>query len=154
MRPLFNVPGCGAFAVALGISSGYPVGAKISNELYESDECTKIEAERLLAFTNTSGPLFIISAVGNGMFGNQQIGILLLVTHFLASLAVGILFRKYKYKDSPITRDIISHPKEKINKNDKLCISKLGFFIGNAIQNAISTLLLICRLHNIFCGYN
>ena len=50
------------------------------------------------------------------MFGNQQIGILLLVTHFLASLAVGILFRKYKYKDSPITRDIISHPKEKINK--------------------------------------
>ena len=76
------------------------------------------------------------------MFGNQQIGILLLVTHFLASLAVGILFRKYKYKDSPITRDIISHPKEKINKNDKLCISKLGFFIGNAIQNAISTLHL------------
>ena len=152
MRPLFNVPGCGAFAVALGITSGYPVGAKISNELYESGECTKTEAERLLAFTNTSGPLFIISAVGNGMFGNQQIGILLLITHFLASLVIGILFRKYNCKYSTITRDIIPHKKAKENKNNKLCISKFGFFMGNAIQNAISTLLLICRLHNfLFC---
>ena len=24
MRPLFNVPGCGSFAVAMGITSGYP----------------------------------------------------------------------------------------------------------------------------------
>ena len=70
MRPLFNIPGSGAFAVALGITSGYPVGAKISNELFESGECTKQEAERLLSFTNTSGPLFIVSAIGIGMFNN------------------------------------------------------------------------------------
>ncbi len=25
MRPLFNVPGCGSFAVAMGITSGYPI---------------------------------------------------------------------------------------------------------------------------------
>ncbi len=25
MRPLFNVPGCGSFALAMGVTSGYPV---------------------------------------------------------------------------------------------------------------------------------
>lgn len=144
MRPLFNVPGCGAFAIALGITSGYPVGAKICTELYENDECTKSEAERLLAFTNTSGPLFIVSSVGTSMFHNSQIGILLLLTHFIASLIVGILFRKYNFKSSSNPSDIITHKETKINKNNKLCISNLGLFMGNAIQNAISTLLLIC----------
>ena len=29
MRPIFNVPGEGAFALLMGIISGYPMGAKI-----------------------------------------------------------------------------------------------------------------------------
>lgn len=64
MRPIFNVPGCGAFALAMGITSGYPVGAKVASDLYKDNQCSKVEAERLIAFTNSSGPLFIIGALG------------------------------------------------------------------------------------------
>ena len=60
MRPLFNVPGEGAFAFLMGLISGYPVGAKVVVKLFEQNIVTKDEAERLLAFTNNSGPLFII----------------------------------------------------------------------------------------------
>ena len=77
----------------MGISLGYPVGAKIVSTLRMENSCTKTEAERLLAFTNTSGPLFIIGSIGVGMFGNNKIGILLLITHFVSSIIVGILFR-------------------------------------------------------------
>ena len=63
MYPLFNVPGAGAFALAMGITSGYPVGAKVAKDLYKDGLCTKTEAERLISFTNSSGPLFIIGAV-------------------------------------------------------------------------------------------
>lgn len=63
MYPVFNVPGSGAFALAMGITSGYPVGAKVAKDLYKDNLCTKTEAERLIAFTNSSGPLFIIGAV-------------------------------------------------------------------------------------------
>lgn len=49
----------------MGIISGYPVGAKIVTEFRKNGECTKAEAERLLAFTNNSGPLFIIGTVRN-----------------------------------------------------------------------------------------
>lgn len=86
MRPIFNVPGEGAFALLMGIISGYPVGSKIVTNLKEQNLCTDIEAERLLAFTNNSGPLFIIGTVGIGMFYSSYIGLILFVTHILACL--------------------------------------------------------------------
>ena len=98
MRPLFNVPGEGVFALIMGTISGYPVGAKIATNLREKNNCTKEEAERLLAFTNNSGPLFIIGTVGICSFGNTLIGYLLLITHIMSSITVGLIFRFWKKK--------------------------------------------------------
>lgn len=66
MRPLFNVPGEGSFAFIMGLISGYPVGAKIVTDFRNNGICTKDEGNRMLAFTNNSGPLFIIGTVGIG----------------------------------------------------------------------------------------
>ena len=55
MRPLFNVPGIGAYALFMGVVSGYPVGAKIVTNFRNNNLCTKEEAERLITFTNNSG---------------------------------------------------------------------------------------------------
>lgn len=96
MRPLFNVPGSGSFALAMGVLSGYPVGAKITCDFRNNGELTKYEAERLLAFTNNSGPLFIVGAVGTGMYGSPRLGIFLLSCHLLACITVGLIFRFYK----------------------------------------------------------
>ena len=73
MRPLFNIRGEGAFAFIMGIISGYPVGAKIASNFRKNNICPKEECERLLSFTNNSGPLFIIGTVGILMFGNTTI---------------------------------------------------------------------------------
>ena len=73
MRPLFNVPGEGSFPLVMGVISGYPVGAKIVTNFRKENICTKEEAERLLTFTNNSGPLFIIGTVGISLFGNTTI---------------------------------------------------------------------------------
>ena len=121
----------------MGITSGYPVGAKVASDLYKDKLCTKEEAERLVAFTNSSGPLFIIGAIGIGMFNDEKIGLLLFLTHFIASLTVGILFRFYK-KNS--TKSIITQVS--INSNS-IKLSNLGSAMSEAIQKSISTLLLI-----------
>ena len=84
MRPLFCVPGEGAFAFIMGIISGYPTGAKIVIDFRKQGICTKAEAERLLAFTNNSGPLFIVGTIGISLFANTTTGFLLLITHILA----------------------------------------------------------------------
>ncbi len=142
MRPIFNVPGSGAFAIAMGMSSGYPVGSKMVADLREEKLCTKVEAERLLAFTNTSGPLFILGSVGVGMFCDAKIGLLLLITHFLAALLVGIVFRNYHKNDN--TEHIIPQTSKTANQKDTFHISELGIMMGEAIKNSVSTLLLIC----------
>lgn len=82
MKPIFNVPGIGAYAFIMGIISGYPVGAKIVTNFRENGNCTKAEAERLLAFTNNSGPLFIIGTVGISLFGNTTIRIITIFNPF------------------------------------------------------------------------
>lgn len=96
MRPLFNVSGACASAVVLGFVGGYPVGAKTAISLYQSGACTKTEAERLLAFCNNSGPAFILGVVGAGVFASSKVGVLLYLTHMLASVCIGMLFRFYK----------------------------------------------------------
>lgn len=93
MRPLFNVRGECAAAVVLGFIGGYPVGAKTALNLYENGNCTKAEAERLLSFCNNSGPAFILGVVGAGIFSSSRIGLMLYLTHFLASMIVGVIFR-------------------------------------------------------------
>jgi len=93
MRPLFNLPGAGALAVVLGLVSGYPVGAKTAADLYASGECTKAEAERMLAFCNNSGPLFILGAVGAGMLQNPALGRMIYISHIISALLVGFIFR-------------------------------------------------------------
>lgn len=147
MRPLFGVPGEAAFAFIMGLISGYPVGAKIVSNFMEQGICNKEEAERMLAFTNNSGPLFIIGTVGITLFGNTTIGILLLVTHILACISVGIILnlcthRKRKNEFKPSYSSAVSHPIKKQNTTTP-SFSSLGEILGSSIKNATSTILLI-----------
>jgi len=101
MAPLFRVNGSCAAALALGFVGGYPVGARTAISLYQSGQCSRTEAERLLAFCNNSGPAFILGVVGAGVFGSGTAGLLLYAAHIAASLLVGVIFRFYKPKDGP-----------------------------------------------------
>lgn len=92
MSKLFRISGIGACALILGLLGGYPIGASCVKSLYETKRCSKHEAEHLLGFCNNSGPSFILGAVGVGVFGNFRLGALLLLTHMLSALTVGILF--------------------------------------------------------------
>lgn len=104
MKPLFNVSGAGASALILGLLGGYPIGAKTAIELYKTASCSKSETERLLAFCNNSGPAFILSVVGAGVFSSVKIGALLYLIHVLSSISVGFIFRKWGSKNGINTR--------------------------------------------------
>ena len=140
MKPLFNVPGCGAFPFIMGLISGYPVGAKIVSNLYLNKSLTKNEAERLLCFTNNSGPLFILGTVGISFYANSTIGAILLFTHIMASVSVGIilgLISRKKEKNEYVTSN------NTLMKKNDLKISELGEILGNSILNSIKTILMI-----------
>lgn len=139
MKPVFNIRGEGSFALIMGIISGYPTGAKIAANFRLNNICSKEECERLLSFTNNSGPLFILGTVGISMFGNSTIGILLLISHLLSAITVGIIFRFWK---SNIKQSSINSTSYKTSY-DNISLSNLGGVIGNSITNSINTILLI-----------
>ena len=141
MKPLFNVRGEGAFAFIMGIISGYPVGAKIACNFREKNICSKEECERLLSFTNNSGPLFIIGSVGISMFQNSMIGILLFITHLLACISVGFIFRFWK-RNKKTYNNMSQNNKNEI-KNNYVNISNLGEVLSESIMSGIKTVVLI-----------
>ena len=139
MRPLFNVPGIGGFAFVMGLISGYPVGAKIVADFREDGKVTKDEGERLLAFTNNSGPLFILSSVGIALFGDTATGLLLLCTHILSCITVGIILGKFSKKSDAEFKK--RHEAMYPSKN--VTLRNLGGILGDSINNSISTILMI-----------
>ncbi|MEA4932824.1 MAG: nucleoside recognition domain-containing protein [Lawsonibacter sp.] len=101
MAPLFRVNGSCATALALGFVGGYPVGARTAISLYQSGQCSRTEAERMLAFCNNCGPAFILGVVGAGVFSSGAIGLLLYLAHISASLLIGLLFSFYRPGEGP-----------------------------------------------------
>lgn len=144
MYPLFGVSGAGALAFVLGIVSGYPVGASCAVSLYNSGECSKTEAEQLIAFCNNSGPMFIIGAVGTGMFQNPKIGFFLYIIHVFSAILCGMIFRfrgkKQKVNLLPPSRDTAD-------------IKNAAPDIGAAIAKSIDTILAVCGFVVIFAVF-
>ena len=93
MRPVFRLSGGSALAIVMGFVSGTPTAANITAGLYKKKLCTKDEAERLLAFTNNSGPLYILAAVAVGIFQTPSVGIILFLSHYPINFIIGIILR-------------------------------------------------------------
>lgn len=119
---------------------GYPVGAKIVTNFRKNGICTKEEAERLITFTNNSGPLFIVGTVGISLFGNTTIGLVLFLTHILSCLTVGFLFRFWKFNKKN-TLNTQSH--FNTNKKTPPTFNNLGSILQSSIMSSISTIVMI-----------
>lgn len=149
MRPLFNVPGIGAFALSMGLASGYPMDAVITCKFRANKMCTEVEAERLLSFTNTADPLFMFGAVAVGMFGMPELGVAIALAHYLASFMVGIIFRFHgKSRDSIEDQYVQSgnilirafRALYKAKQEDHRTLSEL---LGDSVKSSMNTILLI-----------
>ena len=90
---LYNVGGVAGYVFFMSIISGYPVGAKITADLYNSKQITSSQAKTITAFTSTSGPLFIIGTVGIGFFRSSKIGFIILISHIISAILNGLLYR-------------------------------------------------------------
>lgn len=93
MRPLFRLPGIGSFVVTMGYVSGYPVGARLTAQLWEQGLVKRAEGERLVAFTTTSDPIFLIGAVSVGFFHNAALAPVLAAAHYGGAFIIGLLMR-------------------------------------------------------------
>lgn len=101
MSPCFKVGENCSLAVIMGIVSGYPVGAKTAVSLKEKGLISKSEAEKILAFCNNSGPLFILGAVGSGMLSDAKAGFVIYAAHIAAAITASVIMRNVKCDIKP-----------------------------------------------------
>ena len=132
-RKLFRVSGACSAALVLGFVSGYPVGARTVLSLYSRGDCTKDEAERLLAYCNNSGPAFIFGVVGTLVFSNNTIGIMLYIVHFITSVLIGVVMGLLSKKSVNTLQERV-----KVNRTDFT-----SAFIGS-VKTAFTSCLNIC----------
>ena len=149
MRPIFNVPGIGSFAWIVGMASGYPAGAKISTRLREKNEITRIEAERLVSFSNASSPLFIFGAIAVGFFHNAKLGILIAICHYVSNVFVGLCMRFYKYKQMERSIELDRKGNIFMRALKKMHYTRIkdprpfGEILGDSVITSVQTLIMI-----------
>lgn len=153
MRPIFRLPGKAAFVVAMGYTSGFPMGAVLTARLRKENDLTREEGERLLAFTNNPSPGFMFGAVASGMLGKPALGILLAASVYLSNLMVGFLFRFYRV--SPKEPQGFSPPSlkrawlemRKAQNQDKRTFGQL---LGDAVRQSTNTVLMVAGFMAFF----
>lgn len=129
----------GGVAFVMGLISGYPMGAKTVGDLCRTNEISPEKARRLLGFCNNAGPLFIVGAVGVGMFGDIRSGYILWAGHVLGALTIAILGR--------LLLGIVS---DKTVKKTVFTPLPLGKVLGDAVKNAMEAMALVGGLIILF----
>ena len=135
---LFKINGCAISAFLIGIICGFPIGVKVSADLYKNGYISKNECERLIGFSNNTGPAFIISGIGFGMRGSIRDGIILYISMVVSAIISGLISGRNKKPSSKKTS------KFKTNYN----------FSASVKSSALNT-LYICAfivLFSIVCG--
>ncbi len=139
-RFLYKESGVSFWTQFMSFISGYPVGAKIIADLYQNKIITQKTATKLSLISSTSGPLFVVGSVGTIMFGSKTVGFLLLISHYLSSIILGVLFRNYGVNQP------IAPLSNKINKVDNV--------LYECVWSSVSSVLVVGGFIAIFYTFS
>ncbi|MCL1863677.1 MAG: hypothetical protein FWF78_08930 [Defluviitaleaceae bacterium] len=134
MRRFFSLPGAAGFGLVTGLTSGYPMGAKTVSDLYRENQLNTRQAQHLLSFCNNAGPLFILGAVGVGMFNSTRVGYVLWLSHVLGALSVGFLLKSRN--NSTLSQ---GEKRESTRPN----VHSAGRILGEAVKSSMDSITVI-----------
>ncbi len=125
-------------AFICGLICGYPIGAKCTAELYRAKKISASEAESLIAYSNNSGPLFVIGAVGVGIYGSLKTGLILYAVQIFSALCAARILKYYTV-----------YP---VVSSQRICAKKNGF--TGSVCTAAVNVINICGFIVFFSVIN
>lgn len=143
MVHVFKASSTTAFIFVMSIISGFPSNAKYTKELLDQGLIDEYEGTKILMFTCFSNPLFILGTVSILFLNNKEVGLLILLCHYISNFIIGFLFRNFyptKEKNTSISIKKAIHSMHKKRVSNPL---NFGQILTKALQNSIQTLLLI-----------
>ena len=128
-KAMFNISDHLVTIFILSMISGFPSNARNTKILYEKGKITEEEANHILIFSHFSNPLFILTTISLYFFNNSNVGIILILSHYLSNFILGIILRsKNKSNNKEINSANIS-------------TNNFGNTFINAIKRSINTFL-------------
>lgn len=124
----------------LSLLGGYPVGARLIEELYLQNKTNKKTARAMLCCCVNSGPAFTVLFVGEGIFNNITIGYCLLFSSILSSFIILFVLRK-KFTTDTYT-------------NSKIRLFSISENFVSSAADASSSMLSICGFIILFSSLN
>ena len=143
-QAILFLPGEAGVTVLLSLVGGYPVGAVGIAALLRKNKITPAQAKRMLCFCVNPGPAFLISAVGEEMYKNRTLGVLLLISQTCASLIIGIFL------------GLIARFREKTVSSSKTAIHRRGAADAFIVSThaACSGAVTLCALVVLFSAFS
>lgn len=93
IRKLFNSHDIGGYIFAMSMLCGYPIGAKLVADSYASGIIDSNDCKKLISFTSTTGPIFVLGTIGSYMLHNYFAGLIILIAHYMSAILNGLLYR-------------------------------------------------------------
>lgn len=92
-RVFFKQPQCALGVFLLSTLGGFPVGGKMTKQLYEKGRLTQNQARRLMLFCVNPGPAFTINILGLSLLGSTKLGLIIYSSIVLSNLIIAFLSR-------------------------------------------------------------
>ena len=135
----FKISGSAISTFLCGLLCGFPIGAKMSLDLYKNRIISKCECERLMSFSNNASPAYVICVVGMALRNSLTDGITLYLIMLLSAFFTGIIIGLKKNKSA--NKGFIIGQKysftDSVKQSTEVCINICGF---------ITTFAIICGL--------
>ncbi|GAB6988860.1 nucleoside recognition domain-containing protein [Paenibacillus pini] len=165
MRKVFGLPGTGGWVLIMGMTTGYPSGARATQQLYRQGDISGNDAAKLAMLSHFCNPLMILLVIATGLMHQPSAGYALIVIHWLSGLLAFLTVypplkqqrRKSTAMNSgPLPTDSISstvlpqaneyhmrhmfHAAENARASDG---RSFGRMLGESVTNAVQTLMMI-----------
>lgn len=153
MRHVFRLPACAAPAVLLGLTAGYPTGAKITANLYAAGKLTREQAARLLCFCTAPGYAFAAAYTGSLLLRSDRIGLNLFFACALAPLLLGLTLSRFAEKPEKSLKSPEAAPGgivSAVQDGIKATVSLCGFVI---VFSMLLAVLHDAGIFQLLCGF-
>ena len=123
---LYNAPPISGYVMVMSIFCGYPIGSKLTGDLYDSGAITKSECIITNILSAICGPIFIIGTISQ-MLGSAKYGYIIYFAHLLSAFINGFIYR----------------PKQKANNDDYKLTIKYDDILSKSMLDSIISIAIV-----------
>ena len=137
-RRLFGINGECFCVFIMSFLGGFPVGAKLINELIKNNSINKKTASRMICYCVNSGPAFMVFGIGQTILNNLTLGWIIYLSNIISSLLMCFAFSYVEKKEKTPQNN-----KQNLNNNSS------DTFV-NSVLDAFSSVIGICGFVILF----